>query len=98
MKFKIKAAIKPYKESVFLRAGYSANGDVIIDRRAEVVTVYERDVIYKDDKTYVNKVVGDKQTERVEVKLGLSDGLIVEVEEGLDTSTSIQIILDLSAQ
>jgi len=98
VKFKIKAAIKPYKESLFLRAGYSANGDVIIDKRTDVITVYERDVLYKDNKAYVKKVTGDRETDQVEVQLGLSDGLIVEVESGLDTTTNIQVILDPSAE
>ncbi|MEL6122970.1 MAG: HlyD family efflux transporter periplasmic adaptor subunit [Bacteroidota bacterium] len=97
VKFEIKAAIKPYESDVFLRAGYSANGDVIIDKREQVITVYERDVTYKDDKAYLNKVTGDRETDEIEVQLGLSDGLIVEVESGIDTSTSIQVMLDPNA-
>ncbi len=98
VKFEVKAALKPYSEDIFLRAGYSANGDIIIDRRDEVVAVQERDVIYEDDeKTFVEITTGEQQFEKKEVKLGLSDGLYVEVTEGLDTTTQYKIQLDPDA-
>jgi len=98
VKFEVKAAIKEYSEDIFLRAGYSANGDIIIDKKEEVVAVQERDVIYEEDSTtYVEKVVGDQEFEKIEVELGLSDGLYVEVETGLDTTTQIKVQLDPEA-
>jgi len=98
VKFEVKAALKPYGEEVFLRAGYSANGDIIIDKKDDVIAVQERDVIYDGDSiTYVERVVGDQEYERQEVELGLSDGLYVEVASGIDTSTQIKLQLDPTA-
>ena len=98
VKFEVKAALKPYSHEVFLRAGYSANGDIIIDKKDDVIAVQERDVIYDGDSvTYVERVVGDQEFERQEVELGLSDGLYVEVEGGIDTSTQIKLQLDPTA-
>ena len=98
VKFEVKAALKPYGEDVFLRAGYSANGDIIIDKKDDVIAVQERDVVYEGDSvTYVERVVGDQEFERHEVELGLSDGLYVEVESGIDTSTQIKLQLDPTA-
>lgn len=97
VKFEIKAAIMPYEDDVFLRAGYSANGDIIINRKDSVITVQERDVIYEDDKSYVDLVTGDQETDRHEVELGLSDGLLVEVINGLDTTQQIKQQLDPKA-
>ncbi len=98
VKFEVKAALKPYGEDVFLRAGYSANGDIIIDKKDDVIAVQERDVIYDGDSvTYVERVVGDQEFERHEVELGLSDGLYVEVESGIDTSIQIKLQLDPTA-
>jgi len=90
VKFEIKAAITAQPDDIFLRAGYSANGDVIISKRDSVVSIQERDVIYRDDSTYVEKVVGDNEYEEIAVKLGLSDGIYIEVLDGLDTTTSIK--------
>jgi HlyD family secretion protein len=40
VKFEVRAAIKPSKET-FLRAGYSASGDIILDRRDSVIVINE---------------------------------------------------------
>jgi HlyD family secretion protein len=90
VKFEIKAAIKPTNE-VFLRAGYSASGDIILDKRDKVMAIKERDVIFKGDTTYVEIAVGDQEFEKKQVKLGLSDGISIEVLDGLDTSTQIKV-------
>ena len=90
VKFEVKAAINEQPDGVFLRAGYSGNGDIIIDKKEQVVSIQERDVLYEDDKAFVEVVVGDQNFEKKEVSLGLSDGLYVEVTNGLDTLTEIK--------
>lgn len=84
------AALTSQPEGAFLRAGYSGNGDIIISRKDDVVAVQERDVLYEDDTTYVELVKGDQEYEKKIVTLGLSDGLYVEVLNGLDTATQIK--------
>ncbi|MEM9916952.1 MAG: efflux RND transporter periplasmic adaptor subunit [Bacteroidota bacterium] len=91
VKFKVRAAMKGDGET-FLRAGYSANGDIILDRRDDVVVVKERDVIFKGDTTYVEIKMGDGAFERKEVKLGLSDGINIEVVSGMDTTTVLKVL------
>lgn len=88
--FKIKADIKNETSKTFLRAGYSANADIILEKKEGVVTVFERDVIFRDNKAYVEVVTGDQEYEEREIKTGLSDGVIVEVLSGIDTSTQIK--------
>jgi HlyD family secretion protein len=70
---------------VLLRAGYSANADVIIQEKADVVVLPERLVIFEKEKTYVELPAADPKTEptRKEVTLGLSDGLNAEILAGL---------------
>lgn len=91
VKFEIRASIEPRPE-VFLRAGYSANADIILDRRASVVTIKERDVIFDDSLTFVEVQKGEGESERVRVELGLSNGIEVEVLSGVDTSTQIRVL------
>ena len=98
VKFEIKAAIQDRPTEVFLRAGYSANGDVIINKRDSVLSIQERDVIYRNDSTFVEKVVGEDQYEELEVDLGLSDGINIEVLAGLDTTISIKKRIAKSAE
>ncbi len=68
-----------------LRAGYSANANVIIDQREEVLLIPERVVTYMDEKSTV-EIPGNKDNARIEkeVSLGLSDAIHVEVTEGLE--------------
>jgi HlyD family secretion protein len=72
---------------VTLRAGYSANADLIIRERNDVLTIPERVIIFEDGgkKTFVEVAGATEKAPPVKtaVKLGVSDGLNVEVSEGL---------------
>jgi HlyD family secretion protein len=88
--FKIKADIRNEDSETFLRAGYSANADIILQRKDQVVTINERDIIFKEDKTFVELVKGDQVFEEIEIQTGLSDGVLIEVVSGIDTTTQIK--------
>jgi HlyD family secretion protein len=90
VKFEVRAAVKP-TDDTFLRAGYSANADIILNRREQVVAIKERDVIFEGDTTYVEIQNGDRIFEKKQVQLGLSDGIQVEVLSGLDTSSRVKV-------
>ena len=91
IKFEIKAAMNEIPQNVFLRAGYSANADVILNKIQDVVAIQERDVIFEDeDQSFVEKSNGGQDFEKVSVELGLSDGIYVEVKSGIDTTTLIK--------
>ena len=83
--FEIKAAAK-IPENVFVRAGYSANAEIILDKREKVLTIPESVVEFVNDTSYVNVLKkGGKEQEfiRKAVKLGLSDGINIEVKSGI---------------
>ena len=68
-----------------LRAGYSANANVVIDRREDVLIIPERLVTYLEDKSTVEVPSRNENgREEAEVRLGLSDAINVEVVEGLE--------------
>ncbi|MEE9371604.1 MAG: HlyD family efflux transporter periplasmic adaptor subunit [Saprospiraceae bacterium] len=91
IKFEIKAALVDIPDDVFLRAGYSANADVILDKINQVVAVQERDVIYEDGGiAFVDIQTGNQSYEKTQIELGLSDGIYVEVKNGLDTLSVIK--------
>ena len=90
VKFEVRAAIQPTTD-VFLRAGYSANGDIILDRRDSVIALKERDVIFKNDSTYIEIQTGDQEFEKQIVEVGLSDGIQIEVLNGVDTTTQVKV-------
>ena len=89
VKFEVRAAVTQTDDR-FLRAGYSANGDIIIYQRDNVLAIKERDIIYEDAKTLVEVKNGD-DFDRVEIQVGISDGLNTEVLAGLDTTALVRV-------
>lgn len=75
---------------VKLRAGYSANADIIIEQVEDVVTIPERVITMRDGKNYI-EVPGDESGNRVEkeIQLGLSDAITVAVTEGLSEGDKV---------
>lgn len=83
--FEIKAAIKVGSD-VELRAGYSANASVILQHAADVLTVPEGVLEWIGDSTYVYVLMAEtpeQKFERKPIKTGLSDGVNIQVIEGV---------------
>lgn len=82
IQFEIKASVEQ-KEGVFIRAGYSANADIVLEEKKSVLCVPEAWVVYEASEAYVFKEMGAQKFEKQRIRTGLSDGLKVEVLEGL---------------
>ncbi len=80
--FPIEILIPGAKNSV-LRAGYSANANIIIDKKVNVLTLPERVVTFRNDSALVSVPVGPKGKEEKLITTGLSDAIKVEVLSGL---------------
>ena len=90
MQFEIKAAITPVKD-VFIRAGYSANADIVLDKRVDVLALHEALLQFeKDGKPYVEVEVSKQSFEKRPVEVGVSDGVQIEVLKGVDIKTPIK--------
>lgn len=75
--------IVPKTSNSTLRAGYSANANVIIRRKDSVLVVPERVVTFRNDSAFVRVALGAGKDEQRIIKTGLSDAISVEVVEGL---------------
>jgi HlyD family secretion protein len=90
IQFEIKAAIAPVRD-VFIRAGYSANADIVLDKRIDVLAVHEAVVQFeKDGKPFVEVEVAEQKFEKRPVETGVSDGVQIEVLKGVDLATPIK--------
>lgn len=91
--YDVKAAVKLPKD-VTVRAGYGANGDVILASAHNVLAIPENCVFYKGEQPYVKVVKGgDSEHPKIEernVVLGISDGINVEVKQGLQKGEKIE--------
>jgi HlyD family secretion protein len=89
MEFEVRAAVTT-KPGVVLRANYSANADIILDRREQVLAIDEGVVRFDHGQPYVEVELEPDHFERRNVKLGLSDGLLVEVISGVAKETRLK--------
>jgi len=95
IQFEIRAAVQ-LKEGESLRSGYSANADIVLDRRDSVLTVPESLVTFnnKGDSAFVfvkNPAgTGDDAWKKTYVQTGLSDGINLEVLNGIDAATELK--------
>jgi HlyD family secretion protein len=87
-RFPVEISVHP-GPGIVLRAGYSANADVIIERRDSVLTVPERLVRTEKDTSRVTILRPDGTREERIVRLGLSDAINVEVLEGLNAGDRV---------
>jgi HlyD family secretion protein len=65
-----------------LRAGYSANAYVKIQEKKDVIVIPERLITFEEGKSFVEIREGDT-FRKVEIQIGLSDSLNIEVVKGL---------------
>lgn len=89
--FEMKAAMK-MPDDVFIRAGYSANADIILDRRDSVLSIPESCIEFSNDSAFVYTVKNEhpQEFERKNVKVGLSDGINIEIVDGLQLSDKVR--------
>lgn len=90
IQFEIRAAVA-LKESQFIRAGYSANADIVLDKRDSVLAIQESLLKFSADSVWVEIETAPQVFEKRVIKTGLSDGLNVEVLSGLTEKDKIKI-------
>ena len=90
--FDVEIELDP-SNKIVLRAGYSANADLIIREKKDVLVLPERVVIFEDGgkKAFVELPGEDPKAEpkKVEVKLGISDGMNAEIASGLTKGAKV---------
>lgn len=89
--FEIKAALV-IDNPEGLRAGYSANATVVLERASNVITLPESTVTFEGDSTFVfiRTDSASNSYERHPVTTGLSDGINIEIKEGVDTTAVVR--------
>lgn len=83
--FEIKAAVHA-PDSVQIRSGYSANAEIVLQRAQKVLAVPEGIIEFSGDSTFVwvmTDSILEQKFERRQIKTGMSDGIKLEIKEGL---------------
>ena len=98
IQFEIKGTLNK-ADTTFIRAGLSANASIILAKATNVLAIKEALVQFDDEtkKPYVEIMTGDQEFERREIELGVSDGINVEVTQGLKMGDKIKVWNQLKA-
>ncbi len=92
--FEVKAAAR-IPADVFVRAGYSANANIVIENREGVLTLPESTVEFDEGKSYVYVLTSSEESEeqtfdKREITIGLSDGIRVEILSGITADDKVR--------
>ncbi len=92
VQFKIEGDVA-VSDSVMIRAGYSANASLVLERKDSIMVIPEALLQFdKDtDKPYVEVATGDQQFERRDIEIGISDGINVEIVSGLSEEDEVKV-------
>ncbi|KJF43054.1 efflux RND transporter periplasmic adaptor subunit [Draconibacterium sediminis] len=92
IQFEIKANVK-LKEGQFIRAGYSANANIVLERKDNVMVIPEGLLQFENDSSFVEVNIGTAEEPNYEkrwVHTGLSDGINIEITEGLNVEDKVK--------
>ncbi|MCB2219743.1 MAG: efflux RND transporter periplasmic adaptor subunit [Bacteroidetes bacterium] len=89
IQFEIKAAVDLI-DTVFVRAGYSANADIVLDKRDSVLAISEALLQFENDTAFVEIETEPQTFEKRRIETGLSDGINIEVLSGLTKEDKIK--------
>lgn len=80
-------------DSIFVRAGYSANASLVLERKDSIMAIPEALLQFdrETEKPYVEVQTEDQKFERRDVEIGISDGVNVEIISGLTKEDQIKV-------
>jgi HlyD family secretion protein len=80
-------------DSIFIRAGYSANASLILEKKDSIMAISEALLQFdrETEKPYVQVLIGAQEFERRDVEIGISDGVHVEILSGITMEDKIKV-------
>ena len=80
-------------DSIFVRAGYSANASLVLERKDSIMAIPEALLQFdrETEEPYVEVQTEDQKFERRDVEIGISDGVNVEIISGLTEEDQIKV-------
>ena len=91
--FDVKAAVNNI-EDLFIRSGYSANGEIIVDSKENIFSLPESTIEFQGDSTFIYILDKAKENEQNYIKThvitGISDGIFIEITDIADTTMTVR--------
>jgi HlyD family secretion protein len=80
-------------DSIFIRAGYSANASLVLERKDSIMAIPESLLQFdrETENPYVEISLGEQTFEKRDIEIGISDGVNVEIISGLTREDLIKV-------
>ena len=80
-------------DSIFIRAGYSANASLVLEKKDSIMAISESLLQFdrETEKPFVEILIGEQQFYKRDVEIGLSDGVNVELISGISMEDKIKV-------
>jgi HlyD family secretion protein len=92
VQFKIEGDVY-LKDSISVRAGYSANAKIVLEKKDSILGISEALLQYdrKTEKSFVEVMISNQKFEKRDVKTGITDGINVEIISGVKIDDKIKV-------
>ena len=90
IQFEIRAKMK-LKKSHFIRSGYSANADIVLEKKDNVLAINESLLQFEEDRVFVEVENKPQQFTKRYIEVGLSDGINIEIVKGLSKKDKVKV-------
>tara|TARA_Y100000746_G_scaffold231359_1_gene244998 strand:- start:1855 stop:2985 length:1131 start_codon:yes stop_codon:yes gene_type:complete len=92
VKFKIEADVF-LDNSINVRAGYSANASLVLEKKDSVMVISEALLQFdkSDEEAFVEIEKSDQKFKRIKIETGISDGINIEILSGLTMNDKIKV-------
>ena len=92
VQFEIKGTLNK-QDTIFIRAGLSANASIILAKVDSVLAIKEALVQFDPEtkKPFVEIKTGEKEFKRKDIETGISNGIFVQVKEGITLEDEIKV-------
>lgn len=91
MKYYIEASFGLANDSLVIRSGYTANAEIILQRRKKVIAIKEKYLQFQNDSAFITVIKKDNKEEKRFLVTGLSDGINIEIIKGLKIKEKFKI-------
>jgi HlyD family secretion protein len=92
MKYYIEASFGMAHDTLLIRSGYTANAEIILQKKQNILAIDEKDLQFQNDSAYVEVLNSEQKFEKRFVSTGLSDGIKIEIVKGLNKNDKIKVL------
>lgn len=90
IQFRIRAKVD-LDEQYFIRAGYSAGADIVLDQKQGVLAIEEGNLSFEKSGVFAEVEIASNKFEKRKIETGLSDGIFIEVRSGLGEDEKVKV-------